>query len=157
MDEILRVLKALQTADKYKVALPLRSDYGTQPNIYYIPPTESPVKFDENGKMIEGSSRLPMEELVKLFGEEVQDSVKILKDEMAKRKETGNSELLDLLIAYKHSDMFRLDNNYYQQVAHDKGKNPLSPVDTRYIAGKHTPSGHKMNFFHGAVHTGGHH
>jgi complex iron-sulfur molybdoenzyme family reductase subunit beta len=142
---------------KYKVALPLRSDYGTQPNIYYIPPTESPVKFDENGKAIEGSSRLPMEELERLFGEEVYGAVKTLKDEMAKRKETGESEMLDLLIAYKHSDMFRLDNNYYQQVARDKGQSPLAPVDNRYSAGKFTSEKHKMNFFHGGVQAGGHH
>ena len=52
---------------KYKVALGLRTDYGTQPNVYYIPPTESPAKFDAEGKIIEGSTRLPVEELEKLF------------------------------------------------------------------------------------------
>ena len=40
---------------------------------------------------------------------------------MAKRKETGESELMDILIAYQHSDMFRLDNNYYHEVAKEKG------------------------------------
>ena len=126
---------------KYKVALGLRSDYGTQPNVYYIPPTESPAKFDAEGKIIEGSTRLPIEELEKLFGPAVHDSIKTLKDEMKKRKETGVSELLDLLIAYQHSDMFRLDNHYYQEVAKAAKRNPLAPVDTRYIAGKFTKAG----------------
>lgn len=26
---------------KYKVALPLRADYGTVPNVHYVPPTGS--------------------------------------------------------------------------------------------------------------------
>ncbi|MFZ2890064.1 4Fe-4S dicluster domain-containing protein [Sulfuricurvum sp.] len=141
---------------KYKVALGLRSDYGTQPNVYYIPPTESPAKFDAEGKIIEGSTRLPVEELEKLFGPAVHDAIKTLKAEMKKRKETGVSELMDLLIAYQHSDMFRLDNNYYQQVARDNKRNPLAPVDTRYIAGKFTTKGHTQTLF-GGHNAGGHH
>lgn len=142
--------------NKYKVALGLRSDYGTQPNVYYIPPTESPAKFDAEGKIIEGSTRLPIEELEKLFGPAVHDSIATLKAEMKKRKETGESELMDLLIAYKHSDMFHLDNNYYQQVAHERKRNPLAPVDNRYVAGKFTNGQHSMTLFGG--HTeGGHH
>jgi len=123
---------------KHKVALPLRSDYGTQPNIYYIPPTESPAKFDAEGKIIEGSTRVPMEELEALFGKEVHGVVEKLKAEQKTRKETGKSEILDLLIAFNHSEMFRLDNNYYQEVAKAKGQSPLAPVDTRYVKGKHT-------------------
>ncbi|MEA1917143.1 MAG: 4Fe-4S dicluster domain-containing protein [Campylobacterota bacterium] len=145
--------------EKYKVALPLRSDYGTQPNIFYIPPTESPAKFDANGKIIEGSTRLPIEELEKLFGPEVHASIKTLKEEMKKRKETGESELMDLLISYQHQDMFRLDNNYYQEVAKEKGQHLLAPVDSRYVAGKYTKDSHKMHFFDPSFNpnAGGHH
>ena len=133
---------------KYKVALGLRGDYGTQPNVYYIPPTESPAKFDADGKIIEGSTRVPMEEMEKLFGAEVHDAVKTLKSEKAKRAETGESELMDLLIAYQHHDMFRLDNNYYAEVARAAGHNPLAPVDVRYIAGKNTaPAKGSINTF----------
>ncbi len=99
---------------KYKVALPLRSDYGTQPNVYYVPPTEAPPKFDANGKIIEGSTRVPIAELEKLFGPEVNGAIKTVKREMKKRKDSGESELMDLLIAYNHEDMFRLDSGYYQ-------------------------------------------
>ncbi len=143
---------------KYKVALGLRQDYGTQPNVYYVPPTESPAKFDAEGKIIEDSTRLPIEELEKLFGPGVHDAIKTIKTEMQKRKETGESELMDILIAYQHSDMFRLDNNYYQEVAKAKGNRLAPPVDTRYIVGKHTSSKHAINFYQGGDFTaGGHH
>ena len=123
---------------KYKVALPLRPDYGTQPNVYYVPPVDTPPKFDENGKVIEGSNRIPMEELEKLFGPAVHDAIKTIKAEREKRKKTGESELMDILIAYQHKDMFRLDHNYYVDVAKKKGMKPLPLVDERYVAGKHT-------------------
>ena len=59
---------------------------------------------------------------------------------MKKRKETGKSDLMDILIAYKHSDMFRLDNDYYKK----EGTNRLAPVDNRYLSGKNT---HKISHF----------
>lgn len=123
---------------QYKVAIPLRPDYGTMPNIYYIPPVNAPMKFDANGKPIEGSNRLPKEELEKLFGDKVHGVVETLKTEMEKRKATGESELLDLLISFQHKEMFRLDNNYYHDYAHNQHKKMLAPVDDRYIKGKYT-------------------
>jgi complex iron-sulfur molybdoenzyme family reductase subunit beta len=119
---------------KYKVALPLHAHKGTGPNVYYVPPTEAPAKFDAHGNVIEGSNRIPTQELEKLFGKEVHGAIKTLKSEMNKRKETGESELMDLLIAYSHSDMFRLDNHYYKSLK----KTKLAPIDHRYIKGKHT-------------------
>ena len=118
---------------KYKVALPLRPDANTGANVYYVPPVAGPLKFDANGKPIPGSDRVPPEQLEALFGKEVHAAVKKIKDEMESRKATGKSELLDLLIAYKHSDMFRLDAGYY---AHHT--NSLKPVDHRYDAGTFT-------------------
>ena len=112
--------------------------------MYYVPPTEAPPKFDAHGKIIEGSTRVPMEELEKLFGKEVHEASKTLKAEMKKRKETGESELMDMLIAYNHDDMFRLDNNYYAEFAKSKGLAPSKPVDERYVSGKFTQ---KMKFF----------
>ena len=123
---------------KYKVALPLRPDYGTQPNVYYVPPVDAPPKFDSEGKIIEGSDRIPIKELEKLFGPAVHDAIKTIKAEREKRKKTGKSELMDILIAYQHKDMFRLDHNYYVEVAKKKGMKPLPLVDERYVAGKHT-------------------
>jgi complex iron-sulfur molybdoenzyme family reductase subunit beta len=118
---------------KYKVALPLRPDANTGANVYYVPPVSGPLKFDANGKPIPGSDRVPAEQLEALFGKEVHAAVKTIKDEMEKRKSTGKSELLDLLIAYKHQDMFRLDAGYYSH-----HNNSLKPIDHRYDAGKFT-------------------
>jgi complex iron-sulfur molybdoenzyme family reductase subunit beta len=144
---------------QYKVAIPLRSDYGTQPNIYYIPPTEAPAKFDADGRIIEDSQRVPTEELEKLFGSEVHSAMKTLKDEMKKRKETGKSEVMDMLIAYEHKDMFRLDTDYYKHIASQDG-HTLAPVDNRYSNGKNKIEFSKFqNIFSksgGSHHGGGH-
>lgn len=119
---------------KYKVAIPLKPEAGTGPNVYYVPPVGGPLKFDANGKPIPGSDRIPPEHLEALFGKEVHGVVKIIKEEMEKKKAGQGSEILDLLIAYKHSDMFRLDNDYYKAIAHGN----LKPVDDRYKVGKFT-------------------
>jgi len=128
---------------KYKVALPLRPDFGTQPNVYYVPPVSSPPKFDEEGKLVEGeiTGRVPIEFLEKLFGPGVHHAIKVLKEEMEKRKRGEESELMDILIAYNHADMFRLDEQYYQNLAAEqglKGTEFFKIIDHRYIAGAHT-------------------
>ncbi len=92
---------------KYKVALPLRADFGVEPNVYYIPPFLSPPKFNDQGEIVENSDRIPMDELEKLFGQEVYDAIKTLKNE----KRDGKSELLEMLVSLKQSDMFRLKIN----------------------------------------------
>lgn len=94
---------------KYKVALPLHPEYGTEPNVYYVPPLAGPKKFDKTGKPIEGSDRIPLSYLQSLFGPEVETALETLKTEMAKKKSGQPSELVDLLIAFKHSEMFRLN------------------------------------------------
>ncbi|NOX14785.1 MAG: 4Fe-4S dicluster domain-containing protein [Epsilonproteobacteria bacterium] len=91
---------------KYKVALPLRPDFGVEPNVYYIPPFLSPPKFDKEGNIIENSDRIRTSELVKLFGEEIYDAIKTLKNE----KRDGNSELLKMLVASQDKDRFRFKN-----------------------------------------------
>jgi len=117
---------------KFKVALPLRADFGVEPNVYYIPPFLSPLKFDRDGKIIENIDRIPTDELEKLFGQEVYDALKLLKKEKENKKMTGKSELMEMLIAYKQEDMFRLDGDYYKNIS---GKKEL---EDRYIKGKET-------------------
>lgn len=95
-----------QLVRKWKVALPLRPDWGTQPNVYYVPPL-SPPKLDGEGKPT-GEPRIPVEYLKKLFGPEVEGALATLKVEMEKRARGGRSGLIDLLIAYRHQDMFKL-------------------------------------------------
>jgi complex iron-sulfur molybdoenzyme family reductase subunit beta len=91
---------------KWKVALPLRPDFGTIPNVYYVPPL-SPPKFNGSGEVTD-EPRIPMEFLKKLFGSEVENTLKLLKEEMDKKAKGEKSELMDILIAYKHSDMFKI-------------------------------------------------
>ena len=90
---------------KWKVALPVRPQGGTQPNVYYVPPL-SPPQLDENGDVIEGSERIPREYLESLFGLEVHRVMARLKREIAKARAGERSEILDTLIAYQWKSMF---------------------------------------------------
>jgi DMSO reductase family type II enzyme iron-sulfur subunit len=94
---------------QYKVALPLHEEYGTQPNVYYVPPMPGPPKYDANGKPVKGSERIPVEYLESLFGPRTKEALATLEGEMERRKKGEKSELMDILIAYSHKDMFRLD------------------------------------------------
>jgi complex iron-sulfur molybdoenzyme family reductase subunit beta len=98
---------------KWKVALPLHAELGTQPNVYYVPPL-SPFKFDAEGKLT-SERRVPDEFLIKLFGPRVPQVLKLLEVERAKKQRKQPSELMDLLIAYRHEEMFKLDAAYYQK------------------------------------------
>ncbi len=93
---------------QWKVALPLHPEAGTQPNVYYVPPMSGPPKFDAHGKPIKGSERIPREYLRSLFGPDVDLALGVLQGELDKKKAGQRSELLELLIAYKHEDMFRI-------------------------------------------------
>ncbi len=90
---------------KWKVALPLHPEYGTQPNVYYVPPI-GPAGFDETGDVDPSKPRIPNEYLVHLFGPDVLPVLEIVKAEMQKTREGQKSELMDILIAYKWKDMF---------------------------------------------------
>ncbi len=93
---------------KFKVALPLHPEYGTEPNVFYVPPLSGPETFDDEGKIVPNSERIPVEKLEALFGPDVRRVHKVLKAEIAKKKRGEPSELMDTLIAYRHADMFRL-------------------------------------------------
>jgi DMSO reductase family type II enzyme iron-sulfur subunit len=93
---------------KYKVALPLHPEAGTEPNVYYVPPLSGPLQFDDKGKPIEGSERIPPEYLEHLFGPEVHGALDRLKAELERKKSGEPSDMLDTLIAYSHRDMFRV-------------------------------------------------
>ena len=92
--------------EKYKVALPLHGEWGTQPNVFYIPPG-APPKFDNEGRPLD-DSRIPLDFLEGLFGDGVTRALDTLAVERDKKAGGEASELMDLLIAYKHSDMFKL-------------------------------------------------
>lgn len=80
---------------QYQVALPLHPEYGTQPNVYYVPPMAGPRKFDKLGKPIEGSERIPKGYLESLFGPKVHEALQVLERETKARKAGKPSELLE--------------------------------------------------------------
>jgi DMSO reductase family type II enzyme iron-sulfur subunit len=93
---------------RWRVALPLHPEYGTQPNVFYVPPLPGPPKFDARGKPIAGSERISVSYLEQLFGPEVRRVIATLEGEMRGRREGRPSDLLDTLIAFRQQEMFRL-------------------------------------------------
>lgn len=91
--------------DKWKVALPLHPEYGTEPNVFYVPPF-APLSFDEDGDIDDETSRIPDEYLIGLFGSRVLEAMATINAEREKKRSTGESELMDLLIAYEWKGMF---------------------------------------------------
>lgn len=91
---------------KWQVALPLHEEYGTQPNVFYVPPL-LPDAFDEEGRFSE-KPRIPLEYLRFLFGPRVDSALATLKAEMAKRQRGEPSELMDLLIAKDWKSLFKI-------------------------------------------------
>jgi len=93
-----------QLVHRYEVALPLHAEYGTGPNVYYVPPL-SPEKYDENG-IATGEMRIPLDYLESLFGPRVHKALALLIEEREKYRAGGRSELMDLLIAREWIKMF---------------------------------------------------
>ncbi|NMG55176.1 respiratory nitrate reductase subunit beta [Aromatoleum aromaticum] len=100
---------------EHKVALPLHAEYGTQPNVFYVPPLSAP-KLDAEGNQTD-EPRIPVEYLVSLFGPRVVESLETIKRERAKVKRGEPSELMDLLITRKWLDMFGPFNKHPREVA----------------------------------------
>jgi len=92
--------------DEWKVALPLHAEYGTEPNVFYVPPI-GPARLDDTGDVDESAPRIPDEYLISLFGPAVLDALATMRSEMKKRCEGRGSEILDTLIAHKWTDLFR--------------------------------------------------
>jgi nitrate reductase beta subunit len=85
---------------KFEVALPLHPEFGTQPNVYYIPPF-APPPLKEDGRADRSQSRIPREYLRGLFGERVDEVLATIEAEIQKRRRGEKSELLDTLIVYR--------------------------------------------------------
>ncbi len=90
----------------WKVALPLHLEYGTEPNVFYVPPL-SPPRLDEDGKIDTSKPRIPMAYLRYLFGPEVEKAMDTMQSEMNKVRSGGKSELMDILIAREWNGMFK--------------------------------------------------
>jgi len=89
--------------EKWKVALPLHPEYGTKPNVYYVPPL-SPAPLREDGSFEEGRDRIPPSYLESLFGSQVHGALDVLRTELDKKRRGQGSELMDTLILYRWKD-----------------------------------------------------
>jgi DMSO reductase family type II enzyme iron-sulfur subunit len=88
----------------WKVALPLHPEYGTEPNVFYVPPM-SPLAYDEAGRLT-AEERIPLEVLERYFGPDVHAALETLHRERDRRKRGEPSELMDLLISRRWKDRF---------------------------------------------------
>jgi dimethylsulfide dehydrogenase subunit beta len=91
--------------NKYKVALPLRPDFGTKPNVYYVPPFIRPSSLAA-GNRPTGEVDIPKDLLRTYFGAEVDQALATLREHRAKAERGEQSELMDLLIIYRWADAF---------------------------------------------------
>ena len=89
-----------QLVSKFKVALPLHPEFGTRPNVYYVPPL-APAPLNEDGSPNESASRIPPEFLESLFGPAVHGALERLRAEMERRRSGQPSELMNILIMYQ--------------------------------------------------------
>ncbi|MGD9597013.1 MAG: 4Fe-4S dicluster domain-containing protein [Steroidobacteraceae bacterium] len=100
-----------QLVYQWKVALPLHPEYGTEPNVYYVPPI-LPHAFDADGDIAD-DPRIPIDYLRSLFGEAVDGALITLHNEMERKKEGKASVLMDLLIAKDWKAMFNIPDVKY--------------------------------------------
>jgi len=94
--------------EQWKVALPLHAEYGTEPNVFYVPPL-LPPRFDAEGQLSE-EPRIPTEYLRSQFGAGLDPALATLYAEMAKKQRGEGSELMDILIAKEWKSLFAIPN-----------------------------------------------
>ena len=88
----------------WKVALPLHPEFGTEPNVFYVPPI-LPAPLRPDGTIDEERQRLPIEVLEGLFSPAVRGALDTLASERRKRASGEDSPLMDLLITRRWADM----------------------------------------------------
>jgi DMSO reductase family type II enzyme iron-sulfur subunit len=89
---------------EWKVALPLHPEYGTEPNVFYVPPM-STFAYDAEGRLTD-EMRIPIELLESYFGPIVNQALQTLVKEKQRRKQGEPSELMDILISRRWEDRF---------------------------------------------------
>lgn len=101
--------------DTWKVALRLHPEWGTEPNLYYIPPMSSPGGGTA-GKPLGSTQRVPVDFLASLFGdnhlqthaERVQRILDIFAILQAEKAKGSASELVTILTAHSETDRLQL-------------------------------------------------
>jgi ethylbenzene hydroxylase subunit beta/complex iron-sulfur molybdoenzyme family reductase subunit beta len=91
--------------NEWGVALPLHPEYGTQPNVFYVPPL-SPYRLNDDSSIDYSSPRIPPAYLESLFGPRVHATLAALRDELATVRAGGRSAILDTLIVYRWQELF---------------------------------------------------
>ncbi len=89
---------------QWKVALPLHPEYGTEPNVYYVPPM-STYAYDSDGRLTD-DMRIPLEVLEQYFGPAVHQALATLVAQRQQRKDGNPSQLMDILISKVWQDRF---------------------------------------------------
>jgi len=89
---------------KWRVALALHPEYGTEPNVFYIPPWSARA-YDKGGALTD-RMRIPDALLEKLFGPNVRSAMAVLAAERDKKRSGAESELMDILISRVWTDRF---------------------------------------------------
>jgi nitrate reductase beta subunit len=98
--------------DQWKVALRLHPEFGTEPNLFYVPPLSAPV----NGGT---TKRIPDSLLAGMFGDtcsqtsaqrlaRIQEIFATIAAQQAIVKAGGASELIDILTSYSEADRIQL-------------------------------------------------
>ncbi|HEU4759600.1 MAG TPA: 4Fe-4S dicluster domain-containing protein [Dehalococcoidia bacterium] len=86
--------------NEWKLALPLHPEFGTLPNVYYVPPL-APAPLNPDGSADESRSRIPPGYLESLFGPDVHRALSLLKAEIDKKRRGEGSAIMDTLILYE--------------------------------------------------------
>ena len=89
--------------ERWKVALPLHPEWGTKPNVYYVPPL-SPAPLRDDGSFAEDGDRIPADYLESLFGPAVHGALDVLRTELDEKRRGRDSALMDMLILYRFKD-----------------------------------------------------
>lgn len=90
---------------EWGVALPLHAEYGTGPNIFYIPPL-APYRLNDDMSVDYVTPRIPPEYLESLFGPRVHQVLDTLRAELERVRDGGTSEILETLIVYRWQSLF---------------------------------------------------
>jgi ethylbenzene hydroxylase subunit beta/complex iron-sulfur molybdoenzyme family reductase subunit beta len=91
--------------NEWEVALPLHPEFGTEPNVFYVPPL-SPYRVNADMSIDYQTPRIPRQYLESLFGPKVHAALEKLANELAGVRAGGRSEILDTLIVYKWQELF---------------------------------------------------
>ncbi len=91
--------------NQYKVALPLRPDFGHGANVYYVPPFIRPSQLGADNRPTNAPD-IPIELLREYFGPDVDSALATLRKHRADAAAGTLSELMELLIIFKWADAF---------------------------------------------------